>query len=239
METALDIILLLKLLSAHLLSDFIFQPKKWVKEKNNHPLKSKFFYYHILVTASILMLFTWGNWKVSLILTIAHFTIDLVKSLFDDKNIIIFIIDQILHLISILIVWLAFTQQFPIFIDQVIDTFINPKYLLIFLGFMLLSEPVSILITKIVSKWKPEISVNKGLKHAGKIIGYLERFLIFIFMLLNNYTVLGSFLAAKSIFRFGDLSNPQDHKKTEYIIIGTFLSFSIAIFTGLLIKLFI
>jgi hypothetical protein len=36
-------------------------------------------------------------------------------------------------------------------------------------------------------------------------------------------------LAAKSIFRFGDLKESKDVKLTEYILIGTLLSFGLGI----------
>ena len=40
-------------------------------------------------------------------------------------------------------------------------------------------------------------------------------------------------LAAKSIFRFGDLKENKDIRLTEYILIGTLLSFGIGILTGM------
>ncbi|RZK66384.1 MAG: DUF3307 domain-containing protein, partial [Pedobacter sp.] len=40
-------------------------------------------------------------------------------------------------------------------------------------------------------------------------------------------------LAAKSIFRFGDLKDAHDIKLTEYVLIGTLLSFSIAVAVSL------
>jgi hypothetical protein len=41
-------------------------------------------------------------------------------------------------------------------------------------------------------------------------------------------------LAAKSIFRFGDLKESKDRKLTEYVLIGTLLSFGIAIAVGMI-----
>jgi len=40
-------------------------------------------------------------------------------------------------------------------------------------------------------------------------------------------------IAAKSVFRFGDLRESKNRKLTEYILIGTLLSFGIAIATGM------
>ena len=42
-------------------------------------------------------------------------------------------------------------------------------------------------------------------------------------------------MAAKSFFRFGDLKESKNRKLTEYILIGTLLSFAIALFTGLVV----
>ena len=46
---------------------------------------------------------------------------------------------------------------------------------------------------------------------------------------------IGFLLAAKSIFRFGDLNKAQELRNTEYILIGTLTSFAIAISIGLII----
>jgi hypothetical protein len=49
-----------------------------------------------------------------------------------------------------------------------------------------------------------------------------------------NLKPLVFLLAAKSIFRFGDLKKVKDRKLTEYVLIGTLLSFGIAILVGLI-----
>lgn len=64
----------------------------------------------------------------------------------------------------------------------------------------------------------------------------LERLLICCFILAGHFEAIGFLLAAKSIFRFGDLKEAQDRKLTEYVLIGTLLSFGIAIATGLLVQ---
>ncbi|WP_438969203.1 hypothetical protein [Nonlabens sp.] len=75
-----------------------------------------------------------------------------------------------------------------------------------------------------------------GLKNSGKWIGMLERLLIFLFIITNHFSAVGLLLTAKSVFRFGDLSKAKNMKLTEYVLIGTLLSFGIAILIGLLFK---
>jgi hypothetical protein len=71
------------------------------------------------------------------------------------------------------------------------------------------------------------------LQSAGQYIGIFERLLVFVFMITNEWQAVGFLLAAKSVFRFGNLQEAKDRKLTEYILIGTLLSFGIAILTGM------
>jgi hypothetical protein len=54
---------------------------------------------------------------------------------------------------------------------------------------------------------------------------------------MGYFDAIGFLLAAKSIFRFGDLKEAKDRKLTEYVLIGTLLSFGIALLIGLLVKI--
>lgn len=80
---------------------------------------------------------------------------------------------------------------------------------------------------------------DTSLQNAGNYIGILERLLVFGFIITHRFEITGFLLAAKSIFRFGDLKEATDIKLTEYVLIGTFLSFGIALFTGFLIQFLI
>jgi hypothetical protein len=71
------------------------------------------------------------------------------------------------------------------------------------------------------------------LPNAGKIIGMLERVLVFVFIASGHFESVGFLLAAKSVFRFGDLSQAGQRKLTEYMLIGTLISFGLAIGLGL------
>lgn len=88
----------------------------------------------------------------------------------------------------------------------------------------------------IFSKWdlKKITKDNESLKDAGKYIGILERLLVFAFIILDHWEAVGFLITAKSVFRFGDISNSKERQLTEYILIGTLLSFGIAILIGLL-----
>lgn len=72
----------------------------------------------------------------------------------------------------------------------------------------------------------------QGLVNGGRTIGHLERTLIFLFTLTGQLSAIGLLIAAKSILRFGAVKD--DLKLSEYVIIGTLLSFVWGILTALL-----
>lgn len=91
-----------------------------------------------------------------------------------------------------------------------------------------------------MSTWDlAEDNADDSLKSAGKYIGVLERIFVFGFIILNQWSAIGVLIAAKSVFRFGDLSRAKDRKLTEYMLIGSLLSFGLAIVIGLLYNYFI
>ena len=85
-----------------------------------------------------------------------------------------------------------------------------------------------------MSQWViEEDNTDHSLEKAGKYIGILERLFVFGFIILNQWSAIGLLITAKSVFRFGDLSKSKNRKLTEYVLIGTLVSFGIAIAVGL------
>lgn len=240
---ALNFDLLLRILVAHFLADFIFQPASWVKMKNEHGIKSGYFWLHItihLITLFVL-LWDWNLWTVIVWVTLGHLILDAIKSKLSNSGLWLFLVDQVLHVLTIVLVWVIYSQQVQLFCITFSELVNSQKLWRLILAYLLLSTPSAVVIGKMTQKWSNDTRVSggsKGLKDAGKWIGIMERLLIFTFIVINEISAIGFLLAAKSVFRFGDLQNDSDHKKTEYIIIGTFISFSIAIAIGLAYKYF-
>jgi hypothetical protein len=101
-----------------------------------------------------------------------------------------------------------------------------------------LTKPTSLFLKNILSIWTPEKKDSKddSLQNAGNYIGILERLFVFCFITTGHFEAIGFLLAAKSIFRFGDLKEAKDRKLTEYVLIGTLLSFGIAMLVGILVS---
>ena len=59
----MNFIWLIKLLLAHLLTDFVLQPKEWIDRRNEKHFLSGYLYLHAGVTALVAWLFMgWGYW---------------------------------------------------------------------------------------------------------------------------------------------------------------------------------
>jgi hypothetical protein len=230
-------IILLKLLLAHLFADFIFQPASWVKAKEEKKLGAWQLYIHSLIHGLFVILFLWDqqSWKYAIPVFVSHLVIDAIKLILqNDKNRrLLFFLDQLAHFIVLYLIWLYLTQTpFPVTI------FSNKAVLMLIAGIVFLTNPVSFGVKIFISKWTPDPQGQDvaSLQSAGKFIGIFERILVFVFIIINQWAAVGFLLAAKSIFRFGDLKEAKDRKLTEYVLIGTLLSFGAAIFTALFIQ---
>ncbi len=92
------------------------------------------------------------------------------------------------------------------------------------------------MLSLFLKKWTPESSDTQSLPNAGQWIGYIERILILTFVLVGSFEGVGFLMAAKSVFRFGELSKAKEIRTTEYVLIGTLASFTIAILTGIIVS---
>ena len=80
------------------------------------------------------------------------------------------------------------------------------------------------------NRFQSDLTQMTGLKDGGLYIGVMERALIMLLIMIDQPAGIGFLIAAKSILRFGDVKNSEDRKNTEYIIIGTFMSFGWGLF---------
>ena len=179
---------------------------------------------------------------------VTHFIIDAIKS-YASPTTFAFIIDQAAHISVAIILWALLTQQFTALLQHIYA--INYQHLVLLLAYLIILSPTSIVIKQLLSPWTQELEeltnpkrtselvqlpVQRTLAMAGQRIGYLERLLILTFVLLNQFAAIGFLIAAKSIFRFGDLTKSEDKKLTEYVLLGTLTSVVITIATGLVAK---
>lgn len=230
-------IIIIKLLLAHFIGDFIIQPNAWVAEKERIKAKSLKLYLHGLIHGLLVLLVLWdlSNWFLALLVMVSHIIIDSIKlyAQKDSNRPGWFLTDQVLHIITIFVLWILFFKPDL----NIISWFENSDIWINASAIVFLTYVSAILIRELMSKWTEALSdsIEESLSNAGKYIGMLERLLVFIFIVTGHWEGIGFLLAAKSVFRFGDLKESKDRKLTEYILIGTLVSFSIALAVGLLV----
>lgn len=224
----------IKLFLAHLIGDFLLQPKKWVLHKQAHKIASRYLYFHILLHFLLYQLLLWDLylWKIAVVLAVGHYAIDVLKlytsHLFKNKA-TPFFLDQGLHVL--LIYCCVFYENLY---EHTLSLFQNLDWYLI-TAVVFVTYPAAIIMAKILEGMSDQIETDhKSLPNAGKYIGILERLFVLIFIILGRWEVIGLLIAAKSVFRFNDLKERNNRKLTEYILIGTLVSFGLAILTGLL-----
>jgi hypothetical protein len=243
-------ILVLQLL-AHLISDFIFQSPKSTYSKAKKGFRSIHQYLHMLIVFVFSWIFSFSIdfLLFALLIACSHLLVDLSKSCV--KKILAqnsqsyavkaatlrfaFIIDQLLHLLFIyffVYLYVAKTATIPALITQ-----IPANILLIVTAFFICLKPSNVFIQTILNSYSimpsnASLRKNRDLENAGRLIGNIERCITLIFTILGQFSAIGFIIAAKTILRYKE----GDVMKTEYVLIGTLLSFGIAVVLGIVIR---
>lgn len=161
-------LLFLKFLVAHILGDFVFQSESWVKDKEEHKVKSPKLYIHIGIHAILLCLLLQFNlkeyWGGFILLLISHYAIDILKLYLQKKKTkrIWFFIDQVLHLLFLILATSIYTD-FSISVENII----TERSLLLLIFLLLVIFVAAIVIKIIIAQWNPE-SKKKTMIHLPK-----------------------------------------------------------------------
>lgn len=241
-----ELTFLVGLLIAHIVGDFYVQPASWVSDKRERGFRSWYLLFHAILHATltlIVALFFLSDgglmllW-LPLLVGISHYIIDLVKAYLPEQK-RYFLIDQFLHVLILTILWLTATEQFQD-IPYIVGNIDGYSVTILILAFLLVMKPAAILIAMllkplIVQLKEEDSGRNSGsLDNAGKMIGIYERIIVLALILLQQYGAIGFVLAAKSVFRFGDLRDAHSRSRTEYVLLGTFVSLAVVLIIGML-----
>ena len=207
------------LLLAHVLADFLFQTNWMVANKRAAlPLAA-----HIAVVLATAVLATGTLDPALFALALAHLGIDLVKTHSGAKGLLPFLLDQAAHLATLVAVavvapalwaggpWAGLTWL--------------PAGMALIAGFVLATRAGGFAMALLMVPWG-DVGLG-GLPNGGRIIGLLERGLIFVLVLTGQASGIGFLIAAKSVLRFGAVR--EEGRLSEYVIIGTLASFGWAI----------
>ncbi|WP_192034394.1 DUF3307 domain-containing protein [Halomonas sp. YLGW01] len=240
--TPQELATLLGLLLAHLSGDFLLQPRRWVDERRRHKRRSRALYLHAGIHGLLVLLvlgIAGSTFTVTitgaLLVAITHGVIDLGKAYLAPHRLRWFLLDQLLHLVVLVGVWLTWLGSLQPLTDA-ITWLVSPSALTLTAAYLLITRPMAIAIALAMRPWSEDVADPGTLIAAGARIGMLERFLVLTLVLLDELTAVGFLLTAKSVLRFGDLRERSDRKLTEYVLLGTLLSVSATVALGLVVR---
>ncbi len=228
--------LLLRMVAAHLVADFVLQRTTWVEERSRRGWASVWLYAHSVVAALLTYLLSglWGAFWIPLVVFVTHLVLDRWKSSRGDTTLLL-LVDQLGHMLVLVVLWaFAVRLEWSVFAATIEQLAEAPALWVLFLAYAIVVWPAGILLGKFTEPWRaePEAGGASGLVRAGLWIGRLERLLVLTAVLVGRLELIGFLIAGKSILRFGELRNGT-RAQAEYVLIGTMMSFAVAIAVGL------
>ena len=210
------------LLLAHAVADFLLQTKAMVETKRR-PTTLLLHGAIVLATAQI-ALGRIDAWE-PLALAAAHLAIDAVKAWALPARLWAFLADQAAHLATILAVAVCAPGLFA---GGLWDQFPWVHATMAFGAGLILAtsaggHAVALLVAPLAR------DAPQGLPDGGRLIGLLERGIIFLLIAVGQPAGIGFLIAAKSVLRF---ESAKGQEASEYVIIGTLASFGWAMAAG-------
>jgi hypothetical protein len=228
-----------KWICAHLLGDFTLQPGVMVQHKRKYLARSGYLYLHAGIHGALIYLLTgwWTCWTLPVTVMVTHFLIDWWK-LGRKDTLFYFILDQALHLLVLAGLWWWFEAPGrQAVITECRALWNSPAFWITTAAYLFIIWPCALILGYLTRRWREAITTGKAPGGAaGRWIGIFERTLVLTFILTNHFEGIGFLIAAKSILRFGEIKGSDNRAETEYILIGTLMSFSVSILTGLIVR---
>ena len=211
------------LLFAHTLADFILQTD-WMVLHKKHP-RALLLHGAIVLVVAQLCTGQVAAWQL-LALTALHLLIDATKTYASFKGLWPFLADQSANLATLAALALYSPDLWST--GQWSGQPWLPALMATLAGLILTTRAGGFAIGFLMEPWSD--ASPKGLANGGRTIGILERALIFLFVLVGQQAAIGFLIGAKSVLRFGSVSD--DRAVSEYVIIGTLASFGWALLTS-------
>ncbi|WP_435277098.1 DUF3307 domain-containing protein [Psychrobium sp. nBUS_13] len=232
------------LVIAQVFFQYYCQPSRWLENRKERGLMSLSLIKHSLVQGIVgCCVLAWVTLDAGslislfLLLALSHWVIDAMVYLMGFR-VRVLLVAQALHSIILLLLAIHVHGIELLSLWDGLIKEIEPKHLAVVIAYLLVLKPTSSMISALLATYSPiNREENEGLIAGGEIIGYLERLLMLTFVLVGQYAVIGFILAAKSIFRFGELNKASYRNLTEYVLLGSLLSVTTTSLIGLLAKM--
>jgi hypothetical protein len=243
----------LALALAYLLGDFPLQSSPLTPGKRRRAgVLGRGLIHWVLILLSVLVFanrFVNPFWRFAIaagISAILHLAIDAGKQYLIDhrhisQSITAFLADQVLHcaiLLGFALYFVGIDRQALQRLGTISESskLLVLEFAIVYIAVVFPGGHLIRYLTKglVAREQTPFQESAEQLESAGLYIGWLERFLIMTAVVLRSPTLIGLILTGKSIARFPEMKEP---KFAEYFLIGTLLSFTLALLGGLLLLL--
>lgn len=239
----------LTLFLAHLLGDFILQPK-WMVQNKDKQLRPLLYHglAHYLLAWACLFFFAAAaflsvyNQAVIIGYALVHLSIDKLKSLFIARdtlpdNWLLFLLDQLLHVIVLAIAACALARSSPAALFHGFSLSMSARIRIVQASIVYIATVFGggYFIRYLTRGFAIQSSAGdpSRLQNAGLYVGWIERFLIVTAVAMQSPVLVGLILTGKSIARFPEF---KEARFAEYFLIGTMLSIAISLIGGILLS---
>lgn len=209
------------LLFAHTLADFVLQTN-WIAQ-NKHRLPVLGLHGLIVLATAQVAIGRFDAWEL-LALAAVHVVIDAAKTRLMPEGFPGFLVDQAAHLTSLAVLAAYAPGLFATGLWA--ECSFLPGMMALTAGAVLTIRAGGFAVGALMQGYQ-HASLPDGLPNGGRVIGQLERAVIFLLVLVGQPAGIGFLIAAKSILRFDTAS--QNQHASEYVIIGTLASFGWAL----------
>ncbi|MCB2111362.1 MAG: DUF3307 domain-containing protein [Defluviimonas sp.] len=217
------------LLFAHVFADFVLQTRFTAENKRRLPVL--LMHGAIVLAMAEAALGRVDAWEVPA-LALLHIGTDWLKARFAPaRSLGAFLADQGAHLAALAALavwrpdlwagglWARLAGEGPLLAAL-------PAAMALAAGLLIATRAGGFAVGFLMAPWAGG-DLPKGLANGGKLIGILERGLIFVLVMVGQPAGIGFLVAAKSVLRFETTS--KDQSAGEYVIIGTLASFGWAL----------
>ena len=103
------------------------------------------------------------------------------------------------------------------------------RFALVTGALVFLVDSANIIVRMVLAATDAGVMASEQSLRGGRVLGPIERILIFAMALSGEYAALTAVVAAKGILRFPEISRDVAGRKAEYVLVGSFVSWALAL----------
>jgi hypothetical protein len=236
--------LFLKLLTAHLVGDYLFQSSRLAREK----IRPGVLALHAAVHAGLLVLVGLTEARLPSVwvglgwVLVAHTAIDAWTSRLEPRDLRLLALDQSLHLASLLgAVAIAGLRPASVSFAPILEALGSRGAWLVVCGGLIAVPAGATVVGRWVRPFQEALSDESrdqrtGLERAGRWIGMLERLLIYAAVLGRLESLIGFVVAIKAVLRLPEARERWSRELAEYYLVGSLASLAWALLTAFAVR---